>query len=688
MTSSDLPLLSPTSPHGWQRATRIISITAGVYAIVGGAIALAGWVLDIRRLTDWRDDGISMFPNTALCVSMCGAALLCLISSSKSGWRTVVVHVLTTVVAVIALLTIFELATGIDLGIDRLFPERPWGLQAAMSPMRMGPPASMSLLLLSASIALAMYGVASRRIAAGMATFVLAITSLSLIGYWFGANALFGITRLTGIAWQTSTMLLALGIGVMAAMPDRGILLALGRDDPGGTILRRLIVPIIGIPLLLGWLRVVGQDMGLYDMAFGTAVRTLAEIVLFIMLLWWTATGISIHSQAARQAELALRESEQRYRVIAAAAKDADRRKDEFLATLAHELRNPLAPIGNALQLTKLAGDDPDIQQQARDTIERQFAQMVRLVDDLLDVGRITRNKLELRMQQVELAPVIQQAVETSGALADQFEQSLQMNLPQEPIWVYADSIRLAQVFINLLNNACKFTPVKGNVSISARRQGERVAVSVKDTGIGLEPDQIESIFEMFAQVDQSLERKHGGLGIGLTIAKRLVELHQGEIMVRSDGPGCGSEFVVELPIVVEAGANPVVVSEANSHVVTARRILITDDNRDAATSLALLLRKRGHQVETAFGGKQAIEKAEAWRPEVMLLDLGMPEMSGFDVCRTIRRQTWGQGIRIVALTGWGQEQDRQNTREAGFDAHLVKPIDMTALGDMLAAKA
>ena len=493
------------------------------------------------------------------------------------------------------------------------------------------------------------------------------------------------MVRLTGIAWQTSTMLVALGIGVMASMPDRGIMLALGRDDAGGTVLRRLIVPIIGIPLLLGWLRVVGQQMNLYDMAFGTAVRTLVEIVLLILLLWWTATGISIHAQATRQAELALRESEQRYRVIAAAAKDADRRKDEFLATLAHELRNPLAPIGNALELLKYAGDDRDVQQQVHDTIERQFGQMVRLVDDLLDVGRITRNKLELRAQRVELASVIQQAVETSRLLAQGLGHVMHVNLPPEPIWVHADPVRLAQVFINLLNNSCKFTESGGTISIAAERLGDDVAVSVKDTGIGIARDKIDGIFEMFAQVDQSLERTRGGLGIGLTIVKRLVELHGGQISVRSDGPGRGSEFVVWLPVLVESKVSAPVAPKPTGIATKPRRILITDDNRDAATSLALLLRYGGHEVEMAHDGRQAIDKAEAWRPDVMLLDLGMPKMNGYDVCRAIRQTTWGKDIQIVALTGWGQEQDRRNTREAGFNAHLVKPVDPAVLRDVLA---
>jgi signal transduction histidine kinase len=668
-----------------RRACQAVSVAAGSYAIVAGAITLAGWAFDIQRLTDWRNDNISMFANTAICVLLCGIALLCLVVRWDRAIRFTVARMLAGAVAVVAALTIFELVTSVNLGIDTLLFNRPWGQRASTAPMRMGPPASMSFFILSVALILSTYGVPARRIASGMATSVVAIASLSLIGYWFGADKLFGIARITGIAWQTSTILWALGIGLMTSMPDRGIMLALGRDDAGGTVLRRLIVPIIGIPLLLGWLRVMGQQMNLYDMAFGTAVRTLAEIVLLIMLLWWTATGISIHSQAARQAELALRESEQRYRVIAAAAKNADRRKDEFLATLAHELRNPLAPIGNALALIQHAADDQHIQQQAHETIQRQFGQMVRLVDDLLDVSRITRDKLELRTQRVELPSVIHQAVETCQSLAEGMGHELQVNLPSEQIWVHADPVRLAQIFINLLNNACKFTEAGGVISITVERQAGDAVISVKDTGIGIAPDKIDSIFEMFQQVDQSLERIRGGLGIGLTIVKRLVELHGGRISVQSNGPGRGSEFIVRLPVLVESAGSAPLASKASAVAATPRRILVTDDNRDAAKSLALLLQYNGHEVETAHDGRQAIAKAEVWRPDVMLLDLGMPEMNGYDVCRSIRQTAWGKGIRIVALTGWGQDQDRRNTREAGFDAHLVKPVDLLALRDALA---
>jgi signal transduction histidine kinase len=679
MQQSDQIIVDSLPPEA-----RAVSLATAGYAIVGGAITLMGWVFGVPRLTDWRNDGISMFVNPALCVVLCGAALICLVTEPRRGWRRRVVWLLAMLVAAVAVLTIFELSTEINLGIDTLLGQREWGQHAASAPMRMGFPASTSLLALSIGLCCATFGLTARRVASGMAVFVLTITSVSLVGYWFGADELFGIARFTGIAWQTSTMLAGLGVGLMAAVPEFGFVAALRSDDAGGSVLRRLIVPIVGVPLLFGWLRIVGQRAGMYDMAFGTAIRSVAEIVLLLWLLWWTARGISLHSRAARTAEIALRESEQRYREIAAAAEQADRRKDEFLATLAHELRNPLAPIGNALALIKHAGGDHDIQQNAHETMQRQFGQMVRLVDDLLDIGRITRDKLELRTQRTELASVIHQAIETCRPIAKGMEQSLQVKLTTEPVWVHADPVRLAQVFINLLNNACKFSESGTTISIAAERRGEEVAVTVKDPGIGIAADKLESIFEMFEQVDKSMERTRGGLGIGLTLVKRLVELHCGRIAVCSDGPGRGSEFTVWLPMLAADPKLPEPI-KPSTKATARRRILVTDDNQDSARSLAMLLKHSGHEVETAFDGPQAIQKAEVWRPEVMLLDLGMPEMNGYDVCRVIRQEPWGKAIRIVALTGWGQDRDRQNTREAGFDAHLVKPVDVAMLGEVLA---
>jgi signal transduction histidine kinase/CheY-like chemotaxis protein len=563
----------------------------------------------------------------------------------------------------------------VNLGIDTLLFERDWGQRASAAPMRMGLPAAISFVFVGISLALATYGNTARKTAAAFALGVAGITSLSMIGYWYDADQLFLIPRYTGIAWQTSSMLMGLAIALIAAIPEHGVLAILLRDDAGGLLARRLLVPIIGLPLLLGWVRLLGQDAHLYDTAFGTAVRTLLEIILLGGLLWWTADGISRQAQIARTA--------------LQAAKDADRRKDEFLATLAHELRNPLAPIGTALEIIKSTTSDRAAMEQARDTMERQFSQMVRLVDDLLDVGRITRDKLELRLQRLELAPIIYQAVEISRPLIDAGAHKLRVDLPSSPIWVEADSVRLAQVFSNLLNNACKFSEPKSTITISAKSTIGNAPITVADSGIGIAPEKLDSIFEMFSQVDNSLERTRSGLGIGLTLVKRLVELHGGRIEAQSDGLGQGSRFTVTLPTVESAperspsSKTPATVASNGS----SRRILITDDNVDAAKTLAMLLRLGGHAVETAHDGPGAIEKAKDYKPEIMLLDIGMPGMNGYEVCRAIRQHSWGRQIRMIALTGWGQDQDRQNAREAGFDEHLVKPVDPQALNRTIAAQ-
>jgi CheY-like chemotaxis protein/two-component sensor histidine kinase len=332
------------------------------------------------------------------------------------------------------------------------------------------------------------------------------------------------------------------------------------------------------------------------------------------------------------------------------------------------------------VEIVKHAGNDRQMLDAARDTLERQFGQMVRLVDDLLDVGRITRDKLELRTQRVELASIIHQAVEICRPLAEAAGHRLDVNVPAPAISVEGDPLRLAQVFSNLLNNACKFTEPGGEIRIATRQDGAQVEITVADSGIGIAPDQLGNIFEMFSQVDSSLERTHSGLGIGLTLVKRLVEMHGGTIVAASDGPGRGSIFTVRLPVRASEPALASSSSASSSAIASPKRILVTDDNRDAANTVAMLLRLGGHEVTTAYDGLEAVEQAEKHKPDVMLLDIGLPGMNGYDVCRAIRQQAWGKPIRIIALTGWGQDQDRQNAREAGFDDHLVKPVDPETL--------
>jgi PAS domain S-box-containing protein len=379
---------------------------------------------------------------------------------------------------------------------------------------------------------------------------------------------------------------------------------------------------------------------------------------------------------------------EDNLRRLAADLSEADRRKDEFLAMLAHELRNPLAPLCNMLEVLKRAGGDGEMLQRARDTMERQLGQMVRLVDDLLDLNRITRDRLELRQSRVELSSVIHQAVEASRPFADSAGHELQVVLPAEPIHLHADPARLAQVFGNLLNNSCKYTAPGGTIRVTVERLGSDVVVTVKDTGIGIPSDKLDSIFDMFTQVDRSLERSQGGLGIGLTLVKRLVEMHGGSIAARSAGEGQGSEFVVRLPILSGASKKVTLEPTAAQELSRTHRILVVDDNKDSAVSLAMLLKITGNETYTAHDGVQAIEAVEKHRPEVVLLDIGLPGLSGHDVCRRIREQSWGKDLVVIALTGWGQEEDLRKSQEAGFDGHLVKPVDYVALVELLSSLA
>jgi PAS domain S-box-containing protein len=361
----------------------------------------------------------------------------------------------------------------------------------------------------------------------------------------------------------------------------------------------------------------------------------------------------------------------------------ADRRKDEFLATLAHELRNPLAPIRNGLEVLRRA-PTAEAARSARDMMERQCEQMVRLLDDLLDVSRISRGTVELRRERVDLAGVVLRAVETSRPLLQQAGHDLTVSMPPTPVFVDADVTRLAQVFANLLNNAAKYTERGGHVRLSVDRRGADVTVSVKDDGVGIPSDLLPVVFEMFVQVDRSLERTRGGLGIGLTIAKRLVEMHGGTIEASSAGTGAGSEFVVRLPAAPDARADDDSAAGTAGGERPKRRILVVDDNVDSAQSLAMMLEIAGHTTHVAYDGLEAIEVAGKVLPEIVLMDIGMPRMNGYDACRRIRSEPWGGAIVMVALTGWGQTDDRLRSEEAGFDHHLVKPVEPAALEALL----
>lgn len=365
------------------------------------------------------------------------------------------------------------------------------------------------------------------------------------------------------------------------------------------------------------------------------------------------------------------------------ALRAADRRKDEFLATLSHEMRSPLAPIRHAVEVLKRAGTDTVLAEQARAIMERQLLQLVRITDDLLDVSRITQDKLQLRRERIDLQTVIQGAVEATRPLIDAERHQLQVDLPAQPAWLDGDGTRLTQAFANLLSNAAKYTPPGGHITVSGDVTPSDVTVTVTDSGIGIPASTLPYIFDMFMQFEGSRDRAQGGLGLGLTLVKRLVELHGGHVAARSDGEGKGCTFIVQLPRAADGVAPP----PRQDRVTVPRRcrVLIAEDNADAAEMLRMMLTLMGQDVRVAGDGIQAVAAAEEFKPHIAFLDIGMPRMDGYEAARRIRA-VLGTGVALVALTGWGQEEDKDHARQAGFDYHFTKPADPDALEALIAS--
>lgn len=388
------------------------------------------------------------------------------------------------------------------------------------------------------------------------------------------------------------------------------------------------------------------------------------------------------------------------------ALKEADRRKDEFLATLAHELRNPLAPIRNAVEIMRLAGNDRDAIERSREVLDRQARQLARIVEDLIDLARIVEKKVELRRERVDVRTVVEAALETSRPQMEESQLRLIVRLPDEPLYLDADPVRISQVLVNLLNNAGKHTAPGGEVWLTAERsplpagidaaagsggslnsRGEEVILRVRDTGSGISSSLLPHVFEMFTQGPRTTQQGRGGLGVGLALVRNLVEMHGGTVKAYSAGPGEGAEFVVRLPLGTAPSNTPVKTMAAYEQgSVPSKRIIVVDDNDDQVHSLAMLLTLMGHTVSQATSGAEAIARAIEFRPDVMLVDIGMPGMEGYEVARRIREQPNMQNVLLVAQTGWGGDVERQRSREAGFDDHLVKPLTPAALGEVLRA--
>jgi signal transduction histidine kinase len=364
---------------------------------------------------------------------------------------------------------------------------------------------------------------------------------------------------------------------------------------------------------------------------------------------------------------------------------DANRRKDEFLAMLAHELRNPLAPIRNGLQIIQLADGDRATIHKTRDMMDRQVQHLARLVDDLLDVSRITRGKADLRIEPIDLKDVLARAVETVRPLVDSRRHRLTVSQPARPVWVAADVTRLTQVVGNLLNNAAKYSEENSQIVLALEDDGRSAVIRVQDTGVGIPAEMLPRVFDLFTQIDRTLDRSQGGLGIGLTLVRSLVEMHGGTVEATSNGIGTGSEFVVRLPVLPSQTVRYARPGPGNDATFVPYRILVVDDNPDARDSLADLLRLTGHEVRTAQTGPKAIDVARLWPPDIALLDIGLPGMDGYELAGHLRAEPYGESLLLIALTGYGQDEDRRRTKQAGFDHHLTKPADPAVLAQLLA---
>jgi PAS domain S-box-containing protein len=447
-----------------------------------------------------------------------------------------------------------------------------------------------------------------------------------------------------------------------------GMLAQAAKDERHLNLIRSLgLKSYICVPLIAS-----GHTLGVLTFATAESGRT------------YTETDLALAMDLAQRAGVAV-ENTQLYQAL----READRRKDEFLATLAHELRNPLAPIRNSLQILKLPRIDAAMVERSREMMERQVHHLVRLVDDLLDVSRVMRGKIELRKEHIELATIVGRAVETVQPLVDAQGHNLSVQLPNESLLLDADPVRLTQAVGNLVTNAAKYMEPNGRIWLTAEREGDKAVLRVRDNGIGLASDMLPCIFELFVQVDHASTKAQGGLGIGLTLVKNLVQMHSGSVEARSAGLGQGSEFVVRLPLSVRRLENVDDLGASQqlqqSPMPSGHRLLIVDDNQDAANSLGMLLKLQGHEVRVAHSGQAALEITEGYTPDVVFLDIGMPGMDGYEVARRLRLQPGLENVVLAALTGWGQQEDRRRTAEAGFNHHLVKPPEPTAVEDVLA---
>jgi signal transduction histidine kinase/ActR/RegA family two-component response regulator len=658
---------------------RFLQRGAAVAVVLIGSLVLLGWSGDRATLKNvlpglvTRLEEGDMKANTAVAVILAGLSLWLSVPGWENRVAKAVARGCAVATALIGLLTLCEYAFDWNPGIDQLLfrdqPNAPDTRAGRMALVTTGAliQIGLALLLLDARTR------QGRWVAQFPALWVGLLSVQAQVGYLIGAEAFSVGGGYAKIAIYTTLSFSLLCFGIIVSRPDRGLVALLAAPDAGGFVARRLL-PLALLPLALGYLMNAGESAGFWDTHFGLSLLLIAMIVSAAALITWNATVLSRVDGERERAEVALRRH-------AEELAEADRRKDQFLAMLAHELRNPLAPIRNAVQLLQHLGPAEPPLVRVREVIARQVAHQARLLDDLLDVSRITRGTIELRRQQLELTRLVGDAAEDHRRVLETGGLTLCLELPEEPVWIDGDPTRLAQVVGNLLGNATKFTEPGGQVRVRlvADPESQSAVLSVRDSGIGIEPTMLLHVFELFTQADQGLDRSRGGLGLGLALVKGLVEQHGGSVWAHSEGPGQGSEFNVLLPTTAAPPAE--VAAPSVAPIATGPiRVLVVDDNRDAAETLEDLLALAGCTVALAFSGPQALAIAPEFHPEVVLCDLGLPGMSGYEVGVALRQHPASARAQLIAVSGYGQAEDRERSQAAGFDRHLVKPVDPSEL--------
>jgi signal transduction histidine kinase/ActR/RegA family two-component response regulator len=693
-------VMTTDEPHGTDRPFGVHERMARIPATIGvliGAAVLSGWAFDIAYLKSVLPQSRPAQPATAVCLVLCGVAMGLATASSRSLRHTSIS--IAALVLLVAAATLVQTAFGLDFGTDTLlFGESVMAetSESGAAPGRMATASAAGFVLLSSALLFVRAStplVTNMLLTVGTAGLLLACTAV--VGHVFSVSPLHGFGLNAPVALPTALGAAALFTGVLAMRSQTGWIASLSGDGVGTRAVRSLGVFAIAAPLALGILLQTGTYAGVIDGELRTALIVLGSSIIAFAALLPAAARVKraqhqqrqshereqqINAELRRAAHDARTASEDRER-LQGQLLDAEQRKDEFLAILGHELRNPLAPIRYAIGLLK-PGVPPEIAAAARDVIERQTNHMVRIVDDLLDMSRITRNTLELRLELLDLRSVITDAVGSARSLIEAAHHQLTLDLPPHPLPVRGDATRLAQTLGNLLNNAAKYTDPGGRIDVKAERRGPQLTIEVRDSGSGIAAEILPRIFDLFVQGHPTDSRAPSGLGIGLSLAKRLVEMHGGSIEAQSEGAGHGSVFLVRLPTAEEpAATEPSALAENVVPLFKARqRVLIVDDNLDAANSLAALLQLSGYVTHLAHDGLAALEIAEIVRPGAIILDIGMPKMNGHEAARRIRQQPWGKDTLLIAVSGWGQEEDRRKSKEAGFHTHLTKPVDATTL--------